>query len=136
MKANRNLRNPLANARGLGAAQEGVHHWWGQRVSAFLMIPLSTWMIYTLIAMMRVPDTRFIQVWLSDPMAALPLMALLALMFYHARLGLQVVIEDYVHSQQWKITLLLMNIFFCATGAALSVLAILKLHLSATPAIL
>ena len=136
MKANRNLRNPLANARGLGAAQEGVHHWWGQRVSAFLMIPLSTWMIYTLIAMMRVPDTRFIQVWLSDPMAALPLMALLALMFYHARLGLQVVIEDYVHSQQWKITLLLMNIFFCATGAALSVLSILKLHLSATPAIL
>lgn len=136
MKTHRKLRSPLANARGLGSAQEGVHHWWGQRVSAFLMIPLSTWMIYTLIAMMRAPDARYVQSWLTDPLAALPLAALIALMFYHARLGLQVVIEDYVHSQQWKITLLLLNIFFCAAGTAISVLAILKLHLSATPALL
>lgn len=124
------LKHPLAKARGLGAAKDGVGHWWAQRVTAVAMIPLATWMIYMLVAMMRVAEIRHIEAWLADPLAAFPLAALLALMFYHAKLGLQVVIEDYFHTPHLKYGLLLLNIATCWTGGIISVLAILKLHFS------
>lgn len=128
MKPSRMLRHPLAAARGLGSAKEGVGHWWAQRVSAAAMIPFAVWMIYSLLAMMRRADAPQVREWLADPLAALPLATLLVLMLYHARLGLQVVIEDYIHAPAWKITLLLLNGFLCGGAALLSVFAVLKLH--------
>lgn len=122
------LNHPMKKARGLGSAKDGFGHWWMQRLSAIAIIPLGTWMIYMLIAMMRVADPRNVQGWLADPTVALPLAALLGLMFYHAKLGLQVIIEDYFHAPRWKYTLLILNTLLCTAGAVASVLAILKLH--------
>lgn len=130
MKPSQQLRSPLSVARGLGSAKDGTGHWWAQRVSAIAMIPLSIWMIYTLISIMYHGSAPQVQEWLANPLAALPLAALLLLMLYHARLGLQVVIEDYVRSPACKISLLLLNSFFCGGAALVCVLAILKLHVS------
>lgn len=124
------LRHPVKQARGLGAAKDGVSHWWAQRVTAIAMIPLGTWLIYMLIAMMRTADAWHVQDWLTDPMAAFPLALLLGVMFYHAKLGLQVVIEDYFHAPRLKYTLIILNMFLCFVGGFLSILAIMKLHLS------
>ncbi len=122
------LRHPLANARGLGSAKEGVSHWWLQRVSAVAMIPLSTWLIYMLIVMLRAADTLQLQTWLSDPMVAYPLAILMGLMFYHGKLGMQVIIEDYFHEPRWKYSLLVLNTFLCFVGGIASIVAIFKLH--------
>lgn len=124
------LQHPTKLARGLGSAHDGVGHWWAQRVTAVAMIPLGTWIVYMLIAMMRVGQANHVKTWLADPLAAFPLALMLSLMFYHAKLGLQVVIEDYFHSPRWKYSLLIMNTLICLAGASMSILAILKLHLS------
>lgn len=124
------LQHPAKLARGLGSAHDGVGHWWAQRVTAIAMIPLGTWIVYMLIAMMRAGQASQVETWLSDPLAAFPLALMLALMFYHAKLGLQIVIEDYFHCPRWKYSLLIINMLVCGLGAAMSILAILKLHLS------
>lgn len=124
------LKHPLAIARGLGSAKDGTGHWWAQRVTAVAMIPLGTWMIYMLVAMMRTGKPHQIQSWLENPLAAYPLALLLGLMFYHAKLGIQVVIEDYFHSPFLKYSLLMLNLSLCVIGGVASVVSILKLHFS------
>ncbi len=124
------LKHPMKKARGLGSAKDGVSHWWMQRVTAVAMVPLTTWMIYMLVAMMRTGQARQVQAWLTDPLAAYPLALMLGLMFFHAKLGVQVIIEDYIHAPQLKYTLLLLNIAFCWIGGIASIAAIIKLHVS------
>ncbi len=127
---NQHLRTPLHRARGLGSAKDGTSHWWAQRLTAIAMIPLAAWMVYMLIVMMRFGEIGRIQLWLEDPLVALPLAAFIGLMFYHGKLGIQVIIEDYIHARQWTITCLLLNTFICWIFGLMSMLAILKLHLS------
>jgi succinate dehydrogenase / fumarate reductase membrane anchor subunit len=101
------LRSDLGRVRGLGSAKEGVHHWWAQRVSAIALVPLSLWFVAGIVFLIDVDRATAIQ-WLGSPVT-LGLMSLfLIALVYHAVLGLQVVIEDYIHAKAAKLILLLL----------------------------
>lgn len=93
----RNMRSPLARAIGLGSAREGVGHWWAERVSAVALIPLMLWFTASIIAHTGSDYTTFVT-WLRAPLVATLMILLLIALFHHTALGLQVVIEDYIHS--------------------------------------
>jgi succinate dehydrogenase / fumarate reductase membrane anchor subunit len=96
------MRSPLARARGLGSAREGVEHWWMQRVTAVALIPLTLWFAASLIALTG-SDYNAVIAWLKAPFVGILMVLLLIALFHHTALGLQVVVEDYVHSDRAKI---------------------------------
>ncbi len=110
MTANKNtsIRTPLGRARGLGSAKDGTHHWWVQRVSSIAMIPSLVYLLAQLPAL-TTHDHDALLIWLQEPLPALALAIFIASAFYHAALGIQVVIEDYIHCEGQKIALLLVN---------------------------
>ena len=122
------LRSPLGRARGLGSAKDGVEHWWLQRVTAVALAPLTVWFIASLIAHIG-GDYASLLAWLRTPMAALLMVLLMVTLFHHTALGLQVVIEDYVHSGM-KIPALLAVRLACLALAAAGVLATLRIAFS------
>ncbi len=116
----------LGRVRGLGAAKAGTGHWWHQRVTAIANFALMTWFIVSLI---RLPslDYRTVIAWLQQPIAAIPLLLLIASVFYHFRLGIQVMIEDYADDEGNKVlSVLALNLytFALAFTAAFCVLKI------------
>jgi succinate dehydrogenase / fumarate reductase, membrane anchor subunit len=100
-------RTALGRVRGLGAAKEGVSHWWGQRVTALLLIPLVLWFVVALLAHIGA-DQAAVTAWLGQPVTYGLMLVLLGAVFWHAALGLQVVIEDYVHGAAAKLSLILL----------------------------
>jgi succinate dehydrogenase / fumarate reductase membrane anchor subunit len=96
------LRSPLGRAIGLGSAKEGVEHWWAQRVSAVALIPLGLWFAASVVALAGA-DRAAVLAWLHAPVQAILAILLLIAVFYHAALGLQVVVEDYVHAEWLKV---------------------------------
>ncbi len=92
-----NTRSPLARAIGLGPAKEGSEHWWAERVSAVALVPLTLWFVASIIAHTG-SDYATLIAWLRTPVAIILMVLLLIALFHHTALGLQVVIEDYVHS--------------------------------------
>lgn len=90
------LRSTLGRVRGLGAAKEGVGHWWAQRVTSVALVPLLLWFVASLIGLVGADHAAF-SAWLRQPFNAMLMTVLLAAGFYHLQLGLQVIIEDYVH---------------------------------------
>ena len=90
-------RSPIARARGLGSAKGGVEHWWAERVTAVALVPLTVWFAASIIAAAGGDHAFFLQ-WLGSPISTICMVLLLIALFYHTALGLQVVIEDYVHS--------------------------------------
>ena len=119
------LQTPLAKVKGLGSAKEGTHHWWQQRLSAIALVPLSLWFIYSIISMVGA-DYMTVVYWMREPYVSVLLVFFILSLFYHAVLGLQVVIEDYIHSEWQKITCLLLIKFLAVIGALASVLSILN----------
>lgn len=95
-------RSPLAKVRGLGSAKAGTSHWWMQRVTAVVLIPLSFWLIMFLNLSLNAPYQEMIE-WLALPLNTLGMVAWVLAVFYHAALGLQVVIEDYIAAEGVKI---------------------------------
>jgi len=95
-------RTPIAKARGLGSAKAGTAHWWMQRVTAAALIPLSLWWLAFIAHLLNSPYPQTVA-WLSEPLNSVLMMAWIIAVFYHAGLGLQVVIEDYVHPEWLKI---------------------------------
>ena len=94
------LQTPLAKVRHLGSAKEGVNHWWWQRLTAILLVPLSLWFVGSLWSIVAGgADRDAFADWLSGPVAAVLMLLFLGATFYHLKLGLQVVIEDYVHGK-------------------------------------
>ena len=91
------MRSPLGRATGLGSAKEGVEQWWMERVSAVALVPLTLWFVASIIAHTGSNYATFIA-WLRTPLASIFMILLVVALFYHTALGLQVVIEDYVHS--------------------------------------
>jgi succinate dehydrogenase / fumarate reductase membrane anchor subunit len=91
----------LGRVRGLGSAKSGAHHWWVQRVTAVANVLLFSWLV---ISLLRMPgyDLETMRKWLSSPLAAVPMMLLVANVCWHFRLGLQIFIEDYVHDEGLK----------------------------------
>jgi succinate dehydrogenase / fumarate reductase membrane anchor subunit len=120
------LRTPLARARGLGSAKEGVNHWWAQRVTAVALVPLTLWFVVSLLSVLG-EDYAQLVAWIGSPLNTVLLVTFLFSMFYHAYLGLQVVIEDYVHTEAVKLaTLLAMKFLLILLGAA-AILAVLRI---------
>ena len=100
------LRSPLGKVKGLGAAGEGVGHWWAQRLTALALIPLTMWFVAS-VAMMAGADYATVRDWIGSPVVAGLFVLLIVATFYHAFLGLQVVIEDYVHNEGVKVASIL-----------------------------
>ena len=123
------FQSPLSKAKGHGASHSGVGHWWFQRVTAVALVPLLVWFVVSLIASMLSPDVTQVAGWFASPVNALFTVALLLAMFWHAKLGLQVVIEDYIHTPFSKYFLLLLNNFVAFACGMAGALAVLRLHM-------
>jgi succinate dehydrogenase / fumarate reductase membrane anchor subunit len=119
------MRSPLGRAIGLGSAKEGVDHWWRERVTAVALIPLMLWFVASIIAHSGDGYGEFVD-WLKTPVATLMMILVLIALFSHAALGLQVIIEDYVHSVTKIPTLVLMRLI-CFALAAVGILAVLRI---------
>lgn len=118
-------RSPLAKAVGLGSAKEGVGHWWAERVTAVALVPLTLWFVAALIAHTGSDHVTFVA-WLKAPHVTVLMILLLIALFYHAALGLQVVIEDYRHTWTKFVALIVMRLvcFACATAGIVATLRI------------
>jgi len=118
----------IGRVRGLGSAKAGTHHWWHQRVTAGSNILLMLWFFLS-IAWLPGYGLADVTKWLSTPWTAIPLVLLVLSVFYHFRLGLQVVIEDYQHDASRVAALILLNIFTVGAGAT-AIFAILKIAIT------
>ncbi len=123
------LRSPLGRARGLGSAKDGTHHWWAQRVTALALVPLVLWFVASALRLAGAPHAAAAQ-WIAQPLNAVLLAALVVAVFHHAQLGLQVVIEDYVHCEALKVAALLAVKAACWLLAAACLLSIVRLFVS------
>jgi succinate dehydrogenase / fumarate reductase membrane anchor subunit len=99
-------RSPLGRARGLGSAKEGVAHFWGQRISALALVPLSLWLVISVVSLAGADYAHF-RAWLSVPGNTTMMILLVIAVFYHAQLGVEAVIVDYVHDDGWKLVSLI-----------------------------
>ncbi|MGB3864370.1 MAG: succinate dehydrogenase, hydrophobic membrane anchor protein [Xanthobacteraceae bacterium] len=127
------FRSPLGRAIGLGSAKTGFGHWWTERITALALIPLSAWFAASLIAYSGSGYQAFAG-WIGSPVTTVLMILLLITLFWHAALGLQVVIEDYVHSAA-KIWMLLTTHFVCFALATAGIVATLRVAVGVWSAI-
>jgi succinate dehydrogenase / fumarate reductase membrane anchor subunit len=120
------IRTPLGQVRGLGAARNGTAHWWMQRLTAIALIPLGIWLLASLVALIGA-DRGAVIAWLDRPIPAILMILLLAAGFFHLKLGLQVVIEDYVRTESTKLMLQILVNFACVGLGFACVFAVLKI---------
>ena len=125
------MRSPLGRAIGLGSAKEGVEHWWTQRITAIALVPLSLWFVASVIGLVGA-DIETVQNWVGLPLPAILLVLLLIATFYHAALGLQVVIEDYVHTELARLGLVVAVRLFSFGFAVAGIFAVLSIALGST----
>ena len=123
-----NLRSPLGRARGLGSAKEGVAHWWAQRLTAVALVPLVIWFVASVCAMTGA-DYAAVREWVASPIVSILLVLLTIAVFHHAQLGLQVVIEDYVHREGCKIASIVLVKFAAFALAVATILSIVRIAL-------
>jgi succinate dehydrogenase / fumarate reductase, membrane anchor subunit len=117
-------RSQLSRAQGLGSAKSGLHHWWAQRVTAIALLPLSLYFVASVL-MLAGASRADMAAFMAEPWNTVLYLCLIAALFYHLSLGLQVVIEDYVHGESTRMASLLLvkgAIIFCALACAVSVL--------------
>jgi len=107
-----NMRSPLSRARGLGSAKTGTDHWWAQRLTALALIPLVIWFVVSMIIVTGADHAAPVE-FISSPINAVLLILLIVATFHHGQLGLQVVIEDYIHTKWLEVGLII-----AAKGAA------------------
>jgi|HigsolmetaAR204D_1030405.scaffolds.fasta_scaffold00056_51 succinate dehydrogenase / fumarate reductase membrane anchor subunit len=119
------LRSPLGKVLGLGAAKEGVEHWWSQRVSAVGVALLGLWFLISLVALGGLSYDAVLA-WLGRPVNAALLVLLIVAVTYHSKLGVQVVLEDYVSSKAAKVACLVANQFIHIALAAIAIFAVLR----------
>jgi succinate dehydrogenase / fumarate reductase membrane anchor subunit len=119
------LRSDLARVRGLGSAKDGVHHWWVQRLSAVALVPLGIWFVVSAIKLAGVPLDVY-RAWLNTGANVFLMVLFVATLFYHLKLGVQVVLEDYVHDEKAKVVSLMLNTFANIFVGAFSVFALVK----------
>ena len=120
------MRTPLSRARGLGSAKKGTHHFWMQRVTALANIPLTLFLGGALVVHAGA-DYATMTEFLGNPLVGVVMLLLIVSAIYHMRLGLQVVIEDYIHGEASKLLALIANNFFALTIGVACCVAVLKL---------
>ena len=122
------LRHPLANAKGLGSAKSGAHHFIVQRLTAVALVPLSIWFLFCVAGRI---GTQYAEArgLIAQPLHGSLLAAFVIAAFYHAQLGLQVVVEDYIHTKWLELALQIAIKLGCIFGAIVSLLAIVRIAL-------
>jgi succinate dehydrogenase / fumarate reductase, membrane anchor subunit len=129
MRIDNSMRSALGRVRGLGSAKEGVEHWWMQRLTAIALVPLTVWFVASIVAHAGA-DQAAVAAWVASPFVAVPLILLVIATFYHAALGLQVVIEDYIAHEGWRMAWLVTMKFAFIVMSVVALLSILKLWLA------
>ena len=126
--SDKSMRTDLGRVRGLGSAKEGVHHWWMQRLTAIALVPLILWFVASLAGLAGAGHTETVE-WLGSPLVAIAMILMVVATFYHAALGVQVVIEDYVHHEGLKFFWLIAAKFIFLVFGIAAVFSLLKLAL-------
>jgi succinate dehydrogenase / fumarate reductase membrane anchor subunit len=126
MSGDGRLQTPLARVRGLGAARSGTAHFWQQRLTAVAGVPLTIAFVVIVVSLLGRNHAAVVQI-LASPLVAIVMLLFIVTNVYHMWLGMQVVIEDYVHDELVKLSLLMTNTFFCIVVATASLYALLKL---------
>ena len=121
------LRTPLSNAKGLGSAKEGAHHWWVQRLTSIALVPLTVMLVFC-IAGLTDYSYGTVLTWMQSPWVAVGLSLLMVAMFYHIQLGIQVILEDYVHGWLKVASLIALN-FACIVLVFMGLFSIIKVSL-------
>ena len=129
MKSRQSMRTPLGKVRGLGSARRGVSHWWLQRVTAMGLIPLAVYLVVSLVTCMGKDYVEAIA-WMRHPFNASVMILLLGAGFYHASLGLQVIIEDYVSNENRRLLSLVLVKLLLMGLSVLSLFSVLSIALS------
>ena len=112
------LQAPLAKVLGLGSAKQGSGHWWAQRLTAAGLVPLTLWFAMSIIAFENHGTHEMVTAWIAEPMNAIGLLLLVLTVVYHSSLGLQVVVEDYVHGAAGVVTLVIVKFLHAALAVA------------------
>jgi succinate dehydrogenase / fumarate reductase membrane anchor subunit len=119
------LRTPLGKVLGMGSAQQGVQHWWSQRLTSLALVPLSVWFVVSLLSLPSL-DPATVRAWMGESWTALLLILLVVVAAWHSQLGVRVIVEDYVHGAGARtvvlVSLLAAHLLIVAAG----VLAVLK----------
>jgi succinate dehydrogenase / fumarate reductase, membrane anchor subunit len=118
------LRSALGHVRGLGSAKEGTHHWWQQRLTAAALVPLSIWLIASIVNLSSADYAGFVN-WFRNPIHASVMILFLIAAFHHTQLGMQVVIEDYVPGHAARVVCVTAVKFACLALAVLCIVSIL-----------
>ena len=126
--ADKGMRTDLGRVRGLGTAKEGVHHWWMQRLTAIALIPLTLWFITSIATLNNASYTETVN-WLSIPLVSIFMILLVSATLYHALLGVQVVVEDYIHQEGLKFLLLIGLKFIFLVLGVVAIFSLLKIAL-------
>lgn len=121
-----NLQTPLGKVRGLGSAGNGVHHWWVQRLTSLALVPLAVWLLVSLLAL---PGLDFVTLvsWMAGTWTASLLTLFVLVACWHSSLGIQVILEDYVHEEGLKTISLVLSGFIHVMLAAAGVFAVLRI---------
>ena len=125
------MRSHLGRVRGLGSSNNGVQHWWMQRLSGIALVPLSLWFVFSVIGLPNNPKLATFTNWVGQHYNPVLLILFVICMFHHAQLGLQVVIEDYTRSELTKVTLLVTVKLAALLLSACSIFAVIRLTFGA-----
>lgn len=122
------LRTPLGRIEGLGSAKSGTQHFWHQRVTAAALVPLSIWFVASALAYVGA-EQGAVAAYFAEPVNAVPMFLFILASTYHMSLGVQIIIEDYIHNEGQKIALLMLNRFAAWAIGAASSFALIKMAL-------
>ena len=122
------LRSPLGQVLGRGAAKDGVHHWWVQRLTAVALVPLAIWFVVSLLSL---PTLSYpvVSAWMGQAWTAVLLILFVLSAAWHSQLGVRVVIEDYVHGRGMRTVALALVTYLHVLAAAAGVFAVIKVAL-------
>ncbi len=124
------LRTPLGRVRGLGSSKQGALNWYHERLSSVATLLLFVWLIVSLVRLPSLDRPTLLE-WLASPLAAVPMVLLIYTTFWHAKDGLRVVVEDYVHDEGGKFFWLALLNFLFILGGGLAIFAVLAIAFGA-----
>jgi len=126
------METPLTRVRGLGPAGHGGGEWWAVRLNSIALLLLSVWLI---VSLLRLPDLSFSMVteWLRNPLAAVPMLLLIATTFWHIQHGLREIIDDYAHKESGRVLWITLLAFFVYGGGLLAAFCVLKIAFAGSP---